>query len=120
MFVADYLARTGRIDSLAERVHALLVAHLPDGGPSEATIAQQLCMSPRNLQLQLAQDGTSYKELLNRARQNLARRYLEQGKYSIKEIAFLLGFSDAATFTRAFRRWTGQSPRKFATSESNP
>lgn len=112
--VADYLARTGRVESLADRVHALLVAHLPDGGPSEATIAQHLCMSPRNLQLQLAQEGTSYKELLNCARQDLARSYLQKGRYSIKEIAFLLGFSDAATFTRAFRRWTGQSPRRFA------
>jgi AraC-like DNA-binding protein len=112
--VAEYLARTGRGGTLSDRVHALLVAHLPDGGPSEATIAQHLCLSPRNLQLQLAQDGTSYKILLNRARQNLAQNYLQQGKYSIKEIAFLLGFSDAATFTRAFCRWTGRSPRRFA------
>lgn len=112
--VADYLARTGRVDTLADRVHALLVDHLPDGGPSEATIAQALCMSPRNLQLQLAQEKTTYKQLLNRARQSLARSYLQQGKYNIKEIAFLLGFSDAATFTRAFRRWTGQSPGRFA------
>jgi AraC-like DNA-binding protein len=112
--VAAYLARTGRVDSLADRVHALLVERLPDGGPSEASIAQHLCMSARNLQMQLAEEGTSYKELLNRARQNLACNYLQQGRYSIKEIAFLLGFADAATFTRAFRRWTGQSPGRFA------
>ncbi len=112
--VAEYLARTGRIGTLSDRVHALLVEHLPDGGPSEATIAQRLQLSPRNLQLQLAQEGTSYKALLNRARQNLARSYLQQARYSIKEIAFLLGFADTATFTRAFRRWTGQSPGRFA------
>jgi AraC-like DNA-binding protein len=112
--VADYLARTGRVGSLSDRVHSLLVEHLPDGGPSEATIAQRLCMSPRSLQVQLAQEGSSYKALLNRARQNLARSYLQQGRHTIKEVAFLLGFSDAATFTRAFRRWTGQSPRRFA------
>jgi AraC-like DNA-binding protein len=91
----------------------VLVEHLPDG-PSESTIAQRLCLSTRNLQLQLAQEGTSYKALLNQARQGLARSYLQQRKHSIKEIAFLLGFSDAATFTRAFRRWTGQSPGRFA------
>ena len=112
--VAEYLTRTGRIGTLSDRVHALLVEHLPDGGPSEATVAQRLCLSLRNLQLQLAQEGTSYKALLNRARRDLASSYLQRGKYSIKEIAFLLGFSDAATFTRAFRRWTGQSPRRFA------
>ncbi len=112
--VAEYLARTGRVDTLADRVHGLLVEHLPDGGPSEEAVARRLCMSPRSLQLQLAQEGASYKILLNRARQNLACRYLQQARYSIKEIAFLLGFSDAATFTRAFRRWTGESPRRFA------
>lgn len=112
--VAEYLARIGRVESLADRVHALLVEHLPDGGPSEAEIAQHLCMSARNLQLQLAQEGTSYKALLNRVRQSLACSYLRQEKYTIKEIAFLLGFADAATFTRAFRRWTGRSPRRFA------
>jgi AraC-like DNA-binding protein len=113
--VADCLARTGRVGSIADRVHALLVQQLPDGGPSEATIAQGLCMSQRNLQLQLAQERTSYKALLNLARQNLACGYLRQGKFSIKEIAFLLGFADAATFTRVFRRWTGQSPGGYAT-----
>lgn len=112
--VAEYLARTGRVGTLADRVHALLVEHLPDGGPSEATIAQYLSMSARNLQLQLAQEGTTYKLLLNNARRDLASSYLQRGKYSIKEIAFLLGFSDAATFTRAFRRWTGQTPGQFA------
>jgi len=116
--VADYLARTGRDGTLADLVHALLVEHLPDGGPSEAAIARRLSMSSRNLQLQLAQGGTSYKDLLNRARQNLARKYLREGKYSIKEVAFLLGFSDAATFTRAFRRWTGESPGRFAKNQN--
>jgi AraC-like DNA-binding protein len=113
MIVAEYLARTGRSGTLSDRVHALLVDQLPDG-PSEEGIAQRLCLSSRSLQLQLAEEGTSYKELLNGARRHLAGSYLEHGRYSIKEVAFLLGFSDAATFTRAFRRWTGQSPRRFA------
>lgn len=112
--VADYLARSGRAGTLADRVHSLLVEHLPDGGPSEETIAQLLCMSTRNLQLQLSGEGTSYKTLLNDARRDLACGYLRQNKHSIKEVAFLLGFADAATFTRAFHRWTGQSPRRFA------
>jgi AraC-like DNA-binding protein len=112
--VGDYLARSGRSGSVADRVHALVVGHLPDGGPAEASIAQRLCMTPRNLQLQLAREGTSYKAVLNRVREDLASNYLQQGKFTIKEISFLLGFSDPATFTRAFRRWTGQSPRHFA------
>lgn len=116
--IADYMARTGRSEALPDLVGALIVKHLPSGRPSEAIIAKRLRMSPRNLQLQLAQHGSSYKELLNQARYDLARRYLEQGRHSIKEIAFLLGFSDAATFSRAFRRWAGQSPGRFASRPS--
>lgn len=116
--IADYMARTGRSEALPDLVAALIVKHLPSGRPSEAIVARHLRMSPRNLQLQLAQHGISYKTLLNHARYDLARRYLEQGRYSIKEIAFLLGFSDAATFSRAFRRWAGQSPRRFALPSS--
>jgi hypothetical protein len=64
--VSDYLARTGRIGTLADRVHALLVEHLPDGGPSEATIAQYLSMSSRNLQLQLAQEANDVQSAAQR------------------------------------------------------
>jgi len=117
--IAEYLARTGRTGSLAERVHALVVERLPDGGPTEVDIARLLCFTTRTLQIKLGQEGTSYKAIVNDAREKLAREYLRQGRYSIKEVAFLLGFADAATFTRAFRRWTGQSPGRFAAAATD-
>jgi AraC-like DNA-binding protein len=111
--VVRYLARLGT-PRLADRVGHALLELLPDGSPSKETIAKRLAMSPRNLQRQLAEEGTSYKALLNDARQALARDYLHEGKVSVTEIAFLLGFADTATFSRAFKRWTGLSPSDFA------
>jgi AraC-like DNA-binding protein len=70
-------------------------------------------MSPRNLQFKVAAQGTSYQEVLDTTRKDLALAYIEQRRLAITEIAYLLGFTDSANFTRAFRRWTGKSPSEF-------
>lgn len=101
--------------TVAAQVHAALLDTLPDG-PTEREVARRLSMSTSSLQSCLAREGTTYKSVLNETREELARRYLEEDRYSIKEIAFLLGFADAATFSRAFRRWTRTSPKRYATS----
>ena len=68
-------------------------------------------MSLRNLQRRLEEEGTSYRQALNETRRDIARSYLDEGHTSVTEIAFLLGFADTSGFSRAFRRWTGLSPR---------
>lgn len=97
---------------MVSRVYAAVVEALADG-PTEQLVARRLGMSTSSLQAALARRGTTYKSVLNEARDSLARTYLQSQRYSAKEVAFLLGFSDAASFTRAFRRWTGESPRDF-------
>jgi len=57
--------------------------------------------------------STSYRDLLDATRRDLAIDYLRQGRYSLADVAFLLSFTDQANFTRAFRRWTGKTPRAF-------
>lgn len=99
--------------TLTDRVRAVLLETMPDG-PTEQSVARRLCMSTSTLQAGLAREATTYKTLLNATRDALARRHLTEGRYTIKEIAFLLGFADAATFSRAFKRWTGASPARFA------
>lgn len=110
--IVRYLAslEKARVSSRAQQ--ALLEA-LPDGAPTKEAIARKLAMSPRNLQRHLADEGTSFKTLLNDARIHLARSYIEEGRLSVTEIAFVLGFADTSTFSRAFKRWTGKSPRQF-------
>jgi AraC-like DNA-binding protein len=110
--VVAYLARLESA-SVSSRALAALLQALPDGPPSKAAVARQLGMSPRNLQRHLAEEGTSYKALLNDARADLARNYVRQGRLSVTEIAFVLGFAETSTFSRAFKRWTGKSPRQY-------
>jgi AraC-like DNA-binding protein len=95
------------------RVELVLLDRLPRGEPSQADVAAVLFMSARTLQRKLAEDGTTYKEILDDLRRKLALSYLAEKRYSASEIAYLLGFSDASSFTRAFRRWTGMAPSKF-------
>jgi AraC-like DNA-binding protein len=72
-----------------------------------------MAMSPSALQQKLAERNSSFQHLLNSVRQSLALAYMEQARVSITEMSFLLGFADNSSFTRAFRRWTGQSPRDY-------
>ncbi len=62
--------------------------------------------------------GTSYKHIFEALRSELAIQYIEQNNMPISEITYLLGFSDTSNFTRAFRRWTGQSPSDFGARKS--
>jgi AraC-like DNA-binding protein len=108
-----YLARLQQ-SRVSSRVQQALLDALPDGAPSKPAIARALGMSARNLQRHLADEGTSFKELLNEARVSLARTYVDEGRLSVTETAFVLGFADTSTFSRAFKRWTGMSPREYA------
>jgi len=74
-----------------------------------AEVARELHTSSRTLKRKLSAQGTSYSELLDRARRAEATRLLPS-ELSVEQIALRLGYSDAANFTRAFRRWTGKTP----------
>ena len=77
-----------------------------------ATTAGILHLSPRSLQRKLAEEKTSFSEILDAVRADLALKYLQQSDLKIAAIAEILGFSETSTLTRAFRRWYGQSPRR--------
>jgi AraC-like DNA-binding protein len=108
-----YLARLEQ-SRLASRVQQALLDAMPDGAPSKAAVARTHGMSARNLQRRLAEEGTSFSALLADARVSLARTYVDEGRLSVTEIAFVLGFADTSAFSRAFKRWTGLSPRAYA------
>ncbi|MGH8765739.1 MAG: helix-turn-helix transcriptional regulator, partial [Burkholderiales bacterium] len=76
-------------------------------------IAKTLHMSRRTLQRKLAEADLTYQQLVDQTRRDLALRYIEDAGKSLTEITFLLGFSGQSAFTRAFRRWTGESPTVF-------
>lgn len=107
--VVRYLAEYDR-GNLTSRVRGVLGPMLRDGEPGQERIASALNVSLRSLQRRLAQEGTSYKDILNETRRELALAYMAEARHSVSEIAFLLGFADTSSFSRAFRRWTGRAP----------
>ncbi len=110
--VVGYLAKLDRSDIQA-RVRAELLREFPSGSVTKESIAKKLCMSPRTLQLKLAKTNTTFHEVVDQTRLALARGYIDSSAASITEIAYLLGFSDPSNFSRAFKRWTGHSPRDY-------
>ena len=87
-----------------------IMRHLPDGAPSRSTIAVALKMSDRTFQRRLTSENTSFSELVDETRRELAQHHLGNTLLSSSEIAYLLGYSDQSTFFRATHRWFGESP----------
>jgi AraC-like DNA-binding protein len=94
----------------AGAVFRVLRQSLDSERPTITFIADSLSLRIRTLQRRLARWGLTFEEVLDEYRERRAIEYLKVGRYSITEIAFRLGYSDAAHFTRAFRRWTGVAP----------
>ncbi len=110
--LAAFLAKL-QGDDLVTRVKKAIANELPSGSPSEEFIAKAVYMSPRSLRRLLSSASTTYSQLLDAVRRELAEQYLANSAESLTEIAFLLGFSELSAFSRAFARWTGQSPSAF-------
>jgi len=100
-------------ESTAARVRSLLLKAMPSGEFSRDAIARSLNQSASTLQRRLRDEGATYQELLDATRHEMALDYLRQGRHSLVDVAFLLGFTDQSNFTRAFRRWTGKTPREY-------
>lgn len=93
-----------------------LVRSLHEGTPTLERVAGRLAMSPRTLQRRLGELDLNFQHLLDRTRAELARGYLLEGHLTLSEIALLLGYSEQSAFNRAFKRWTGQTPKSLRKS----
>jgi AraC-like DNA-binding protein len=90
------------------------------GDSSLRHVAARLGTTPRSLQRRLQQEGLHFREELDHVRVRIAKRHLEESKMSVTDLSDLLGFSDLAAFSRAFRRLTGFSPRQWRQSVPAP
>jgi AraC-like DNA-binding protein len=106
-------ARVRSSVSIAGQVREQLTARLREGEPEQSAVARALSLSERTLQRRLQDEGTTFAQLLDDVRTELARMYLSDEKLAIFEVAFLLGYSEPSAFNRAFRRWTGETPSDF-------
>jgi AraC-like DNA-binding protein len=107
--ILRYLAHFDREDVVTQaRMH--LMELLPSGKTSARRVAEALHLSERSLQRKLAEHGTSLAQLREDTRRELANQYVHNSRFSVSEITYMLGFSEPASFTRAFHRWYGMSP----------
>lgn len=107
-----YLAKLDQ-SNIEARVKALAVEGLKERKVSKAAIAAQLHMSARTLQRKLEGQGTSFHQVVEDLRRDLACAYLEDRSRSIGEVSYLVGFASVSNFSRAFRRWTGAAPAEY-------
>lgn len=109
-WVSTLPASTGLVD----RVRALTLGLDADGQADKTTIAAALAMSPRTLQRRLKEQGTTLLQVMTEVRRDRACELLALETHTVAEVAYLLGFHDASSFRRAFKRWTGKSPGQYA------
>lgn len=100
-------------DPIVELVRRTVSDALSDGLPRMATVAKRLAMSERTLGRRLADGGQTFKAVVESTQRTLAHNLLRQSRYSLSEVAFLTGFSEQSAFTRAFKRWSGETPKRY-------
>ncbi len=105
---------------LAQRVRIQVSSSLSEGVPLISDIASRLGMSGRSLQRRLSDRGYAYQDIVDDARRTLSERLLRTTEYSLAEVAFLAGYSEQSTFSKAFKRWNGQTPRSYRLSAQPP
>ena len=105
-------------DHLDRDVLVYVADTLSEGVPRLEDVARHLGIGSRTLQRRLSDLGHSYQSLVDEARREVALRLVAEGRQSLVEVAFLTGFAEQSSFTRAFKRWSGTTPRKYRETSS--
>ncbi|WP_394831568.1 AraC family transcriptional regulator [Pendulispora rubella] len=109
------LERLATTETFAGRVRRVLLEH-QNGFPSLEVTARILHVTPRTMHRRLLDEGTSFREILEDLRHQLAKEHMKAGRFTLQEIAYRLGYTDFANFRRAFKRWEGVAPTVYCTS----
>ncbi len=107
------LASRPRSDDLIYKLRHQIREALKQGEPNVERLATRLNMSGRTLQRRLSDLKTSFQEVLDVVRFDLARAYLKDVRLDVSQVAYLLGYSELRAFDRAFRRWASKSPTEW-------
>ena len=109
----EELKRENGDESFVDRVRLAIQQKLTGQCPTIEDIADALHISSRTIQRRLQKEGSSFQRLLEEARHQLARQYLNNSVLELNEAAYLLGYNDANSFVRAFRTWEGVPPARW-------
>lgn len=110
------LAELKEAPSLVAEAKGAIAQALNEGGPLMGDIAKHLGLSARSFHRRLSEHGVSFQTLTEETRRELAEGLLRDDQYSLADVAFLTGFSEQSSFTRAFKRWLGQTPASYRKS----
>jgi AraC-like DNA-binding protein len=117
---AQRLKVTRDAETLRDTVARIVAERLIDGEPPLEAIAKQLGKTERTLRRSLAEEGISYRLIVDDVRRRRADELLSDQAVSIAEVAFALGFSENSPFTRAYKRWTGTTPMERRRADARP
>ncbi len=113
--VYNLLLQEDRCMNTSVAIKSLLKRDVPGKPRTLEAMAEQLHMSPSNLRRRLQQEGTTYQEIKDRVRRDMACKHLREGRLKVHEIAVLLGFNEPSSFIRSFKNWSGVTPSQFQT-----
>jgi AraC-like DNA-binding protein len=104
--------------TFVNQVKQLIRQNLPNGEAKMEIICRKLGTSTRTFQRKLKEEGTSFQKLLEETQREMSEFYLQKPNIAICEVAYLMGFSQSSAFHRAFRRWTGLTPKEFRVQQT--
>ena len=111
--IADRYLATLAPNLVRDKVREILLTLMPSGHADQRAVARAMNRSVSALQRQLRAEGASFRQVLDETREQMAMRLVREREYSLGQIAYLLGFSEQANFSRAFKRWTGTAPTEY-------
>lgn len=113
-YAAKLLDRMGAMEVWSDKVARQIGKMIIKGrNPKIDAVAGELVLSKRNLQVKLKQEGTSFRQIGEDVRKEIAKDYLKRADTTICDVAFLLGYSEQSVFNHAFKRWTGKTPKEY-------
>jgi AraC-like DNA-binding protein len=111
-YAQDFLAEMDRNDEHTRAVTKIILSRLDDEALSINKVAKEMAVSVRTLQKRLENEGVVFSDLHKNIRQLLAQKYLCEN-YTVEQITYLLGFSEPSVFRKAFKKWSGVTPREY-------
>ena len=114
-YAQDFLAEMDRNDEHTRAVTKIILSKLDDEALSINKVAREMAVSVRTLQKRLEDEGVGFSDLYRSIRHRLAQKYLREN-YTVEEITYLLGFSEPSVFRKAFKKWSGFTPREYRES----
>ena len=115
-YCEDIISKRPDPNDLASVVTSIIAREIPNGRPVANDIAREVGMSGRTFTRRLKELGTTYLDLVDQARRELAVRYLRDDDMRVSQIAYLLGYAELSSFHHAFQQWFGVTPSAYRTS----